>query len=372
MRKLATIAALGLVTLAGTAMARVAPTADETSNGGTGSGGGVVRSNDCPGAVVFDSGMTDSFTPPAGCSSAGGVNCWVNAPGSDLRPVKFEVADEFSTNGEQLTHIKFWERYSCEAYNAGVRTLGYCIAIYETTQDQLFCPDGVNTSELGTLIYDGYAGAGEFTEQEITGFLLRNFNVCVTLDNPVPTTAGKVYWVAISGDMPYSDLGDACDPNGQNTLVFIRFTNQGSGFTACEAAIRGCEPDGTLCDPWDAISSAFGLPCWAGWDLGLTVYGIPAATGACCAASGECSITTAGECFGQYYGDNTTCDPNPCPQPAHGACCLGIDCLDATPADCQSYGGEYKGDGTVCDPNPCLVIPTEKMTFGGVKAKYSK
>ena len=372
MRKLATIVALGLVTLAGTSMATMAPTADEPSTGGSGGGGGGTRSNDCPGAVIFDSGMTDDFTPPAGCSSAGGVNCWVNATGSDLRPVKFEVADEFATNGETITHVKFWERYSCEAYNAGVRARGYCIAIYETTNDALFCPDGVNTSELGTLIYDGYAGTGEFTEQEISGFLARNFNVCAALDTPVATTAGNTYWVAISGDMDYSDLGDACDPNGQNTLVFIRFTNQGSGFTACEAAIRGCEPDGTLCDPWDAISTAFGLPCWQGWDLGLTIYGIPAATGACCSPSGECSITTAGECFGQYQGDNTTCDPSPCEVPAHGACCIGIDCLDVTPSDCQSFGGDYKGDNVPCDPNPCLAIPTEKTSWGNLKNRFSK
>jgi len=368
MRKLATIVALGLMTLACTSMAAMPPTADEPSTGG--SGGGGVRSNDCPGVVIFDSGMTDDFTPPAGCASAGGVNCWVNAPGQDLRPVKFEIGDEFGTQGETITHVKFWERYSCEAYNVGLTTLGYCLAIYEIEGADLVCPDGVSPAELGTLIYDSYCGAGEFTEEEIVGFLPRNFNVCATLDVPVPTVAGRVYWLVVSADMPFSDLGDACDPNNQNTLDFIRFTNQGIGLTNCEAVIRGCEPDGTLCDPWSPINIAFALPCWAGWDLGMTIYGTAAATGACCLDSGECQITTGAECFGQYQGDNTTCDPNPCVQPVNGACCLGIDCIVVTQAECTDFGGDYKGDGTVCDPNPCQPIPTEKKTWGGVKSHY--
>lgn len=40
----------------------------------------------------------------------------------------------------------------------------------------------------------------------------------------------------------------------------------------------------------------------------------PAPTGACC-ISGRCTITTESGCQGQYQGDGTDCDPNPCPTP---------------------------------------------------------
>lgn len=58
------------------------------------------------------------------------------------------------------------------------------------------------------------------------------------------------------------------------------------------------------------------------------------------------------------------------PVPALGACCFGIDYIVVTPGECTNLGGEYKGDGTVCDPNPCLPIATEKKTWGGVKKAY--
>jgi len=372
MRKLATIVALGLLTLACTAMATMPPTADEPGITEPSGGGGGVRSNDCPGVVVFDSGMTDDFTPPAGCSSAGGVNCWVNAPGQDLRPVKFEIADEFTTAGETLTHVKFWERTNCESENGNVHPIGYCLVIYETAPADFFCPDGINPAELGTVVYDAYCDPGQFTEFKITDFLLRNYNVCAELDFPVPTSCDKAYWLAVSADMPYSDLGDPCDTGAQNTLVFVRFTNQNLGFTACEAVIRGCEPDGTLCDPWIGIAEGFALPCWAGWDMGMVIYGNAPATGACCAPSGTCSVSTACECFGIYLGDDIVCDPNPCEQPVTGACCLGTDCIEVTQSDCESFGGLFQGPGTICGPETCNPIATEKTTWGGVKNKYGR
>ena len=40
-----------------------------------------------------------------------------------------------------------------------------------------------------------------------------------------------------------------------------------------------------------------------------------ACVAACCQADGSCSLATRAGCSGVYYGDGSTCDPNPCPQP---------------------------------------------------------
>ena len=59
--------------------------------------------------------------------------------------------------------------------------------------------------------------------------------------------------------------------------------------------------------------------------------------GACCFANGNCTVTTESACgaeMGSYESDGSNCDPNPCPQPPPGACCLPVgDCLDDTSAD---------------------------------------
>jgi len=81
-------------------------------------------------------------------------------------------------------------------------------------------------------------------------------------------------------------------------------------------------------------------------------------TGACCFADGSCQLLSADDCpafDGTYLGDDTVCDPNPCPQPDPvGACCSPDGwCELFTAAECSDAVGSYQGDGTVCDPNPC-------------------
>ena len=76
--------------------------------------------------------------------------------------------------------------------------------------------------------------------------------------------------------------------------------------------------------------------------------------GACCFPDGTCEITTEADCGGVYQGDDTVCDPNPCPDTITGACCFPDGtCQELNDADCATNGGIYQGDGTVCDPNPC-------------------
>ncbi len=77
-------------------------------------------------------------------------------------------------------------------------------------------------------------------------------------------------------------------------------------------------------------------------------------TGVCC-EPGCVDDTTPDGCAldgGTFQGFGTTCsdDPPYCPEPT-GACCGCCGVCDITSeSDCV---GDYQGDGTVCDPNPC-------------------
>lgn len=102
--------------------------------------------------------------------------------------------------------------------------------------------------------------------------------------------------------------------------------------SVCEAGGGDYQGDGTTCDP---------DPC--------------PPKGACCVGT-DCTVETEDDCTGMggtYQGDDTTCDPNPCETPT-GACCVGTDCTIETEDDCTGMGGTYQGDDTTCDPNPCV------------------
>jgi len=87
--------------------------------------------------------------------------------------------------------------------------------------------------------------------------------------------------------------------------------------------------EGTGCDP---------NPCTGG------------PQGACCHSDGSCTLTAEAGCAGTWQGTGTTCDPNPCPQPT-GACCLANgSCTVTTLDDCA---GTWQGQATTCEPNPC-------------------
>jgi hypothetical protein len=81
----------------------------------------------------------------------------------------------------------------------------------------------------------------------------------------------------------------------------------------------------------------------------------PPPTGACCFVDGSCVVTYATECAGaggEYQGDDTGCDPNPCEL---GACCSANEmCVEQTRAECEAQAGEFL-PGDVCDPNPCEI-----------------
>ena len=100
----------------------------------------------------------------------------------------------------------------------------------------------------------------------------------------------------------------------------------------------------------------------------------PPATGACCFEDGSCTVTTEADCGGAYQGDDSVCDPNPCPQPpATGACCFDDgSCQVLTADECDAAGGSYQADDLPCEPNPCPVVPTHERSWGEIKNTYRR
>ncbi|MFH0983457.1 MAG: hypothetical protein V2A79_18215 [Planctomycetota bacterium] len=114
-----------------------------------------------------------------------------------------------------------------------------------------------------------------------------------------------------------------------------------------------CEPWGGQCIETTQLYCTNGL----GWDYqgdGTTCGPPNPCMGACCdPLTGACTETTGTGCVGNYLGDGTDCDPNPCPPPT-GACCDPMTgaCTVTTQVGCA---GQYQGDGTTCGPpNPCM------------------
>jgi uncharacterized repeat protein (TIGR01451 family) len=87
----------------------------------------------------------------------------------------------------------------------------------------------------------------------------------------------------------------------------------------------------------------------------------PAATGACCIATGTCSVETAADCValgGSWLGPATTCAD--CV--FFGACCLTSTCLPSlTQAQCAGIGGQWMGAGSGCSSCPLFDLDISKV-----------
>jgi hypothetical protein len=137
---------------------------------------------------------------------------------------------------------------------------------------------------------------------------------------------------------------------------------QGEG-TGCEPNLCPQPPTGACCIDNGCSVTTEG-DCagdWLGADTDCEPNLCPQfPIGACCFANGTCEIHTGEYCGslgGSYQGDATVCEPNPCPQPT-GACCFaGGTCEVRTQESCNADGGSYRGDGTDCNPNPCTTGP---------------
>ena len=83
----------------------------------------------------------------------------------------------------------------------------------------------------------------------------------------------------------------------------------------------------------------------------------PAYGGCCIGFAGDCQVLTENECYaknGDYLGDDTDCQWDPCYVEPYAACCLGAgSCEDTTQQECFDWGGEWGGSGTDCSSYSC-------------------
>jgi hypothetical protein len=184
--------------------------------------------------------------------------------------------------------------------------------------------------ELGTADWPG-SGAGN----------------AVTFAVPQTNLITDVYWVAA-----YTYYGSDTNPQA---IVLGEFPGQGANFA-----------DDDIPANVDPIA---GLGAFGFYQDGALPCPPDVAPGACCdLASGDCIVVLRDECDAlgfEFLGDGTSCDPNPCPQPATGACCVLDVCSIRSALDCANAGGDYVGDDVPCDPNPC-VIPTLDKSWGEI------
>lgn len=161
---------------------------------------------------------------------------------------------------------------------------------------------------------------------------------------------------------PMKDRGACCFDDGS---CFDNVTEED-----CLGAYQG---DGTEC-------STFTCPIPGCTDPGANNYDADATIddgsceysfGACC-FNDLCYIDTEFNCdtYGVYQGDDTECEPNPCPDPM-GACCEpGGFCSESTEDDCA---GDYQGDDTICAGVECPTgCPTITMLCDSISAAASK
>lgn len=141
---------------------------------------------------------------------------------------------------------------------------------------------------------------------------------------------------------PNAPLGAVCgDPTAGDCCTATG--SPGCGDEACCEAVCVC--DAFCCDvEWDA-GCAGPNPLIPGCSA-LDLCPACAPTGACCLGL-ECTITAEIACQGNYLGDGTDCDGNPCTP--RGACCVWPDtCTVDTENGCTAGGGVYLGDDTDC------------------------
>ena len=100
-----------------------------------------------------------------------------------------------------------------------------------------------------------------------------------------------------------------------------------------EVTIAACVPAGIY---WLWVSPDFLDPfaCDENAEYEATLSCGPCPTGACCPGDGSCVDLTAYACAalpGDYLGDDTTCDPNPCPPPPPNDDCMNAIDVGALP-----------------------------------------
>ncbi len=165
-----------------------------------------------------------------------------------------------------------------------------------------------------------------------TGWPETGFGAVLAYPGPINQHINAIYWFAVARDDETAYFGTRSYPS-TNEAKFVDDSSPGI----------------------EDLCTHFGTLRWDGTGDNDFPGGVPL-VGACCYPDGSCQLVPRSACQGQYLGDGTVCDPNPCEQPE--ACCFeGGACTFVLPTECALAGGTAQGPGSDCDPNLCFVPP---------------
>lgn len=86
------------------------------------------------------------------------------------------------------------------------------------------------------------------------------------------------------------------------------------------------------------------------YSMTVSDAGVPPPYGACCFPSGDCTFTTEIGCAGIWQGENTLCEPNPCPPPPP------VECPPGALLEVEDNGG--------CNSTPQVFQPLNPQAAG--------
>lgn len=270
--------------------------------------------------------------------------------------------DWVKVRGVALTNSSQWQASSIEFQ---ITDGECCMTIFQSGTTNPFVAIGDEVEVIGTVII--YNGKTEISTPDFSISILSSGN---PLPEPALITTGELasngenYEACLLKIRCASIVSGTWPPAGSDANITI---DDGSGPTTLRID-RDTDVDGSPAPtgPFTIIGIGFQFdssePYFSGYQIiprfvdDVLLDDCLPTTGACCFADGSCAVTTIEECNtlgGAYQGDDTLCDPNPCPQPPMACCFADGHCEFVTSEVCLSLGGTPQGYGTVCDPNPC-------------------
>ncbi len=219
----------------------------------------------------------------------------------------------------------------------------------------------VHYAELGNPGVGAFCGNGRYANLTVGGALTGGDAgapaILCTVDNS--NTAG------VSGGNGVEFGGGAGVASGIEIAIPLASIGNPAGDIKITAMVNGAQHDFLSNQLLGGLFGGSNLGDARNVDLSALAFdqffNVPASTTACgaCCLGVECLVTTQANCTsnsGTFQGVNSTCDGNPCDAAVTGACCVGAACTLETASNCQLINGFYFGDGTTCGTFPCLTI----------------
>jgi len=329
--------------------------------------------------------LPEHIQNPGGTLNA---SCWLHAGDPASTTMRVSILDP----EENLLDVQEYHDVAYQAISWNVPA-GLPDGVYHVQVDYISGHETAATSRAGFLVAGFTTGlcSYKFIDVDANGaydpdidVLATGWEICISPPAGVPGVPCQVtgtdfvvcwfflpvgtYTVCETQQAGYTPTTPPCltIPVGPGMIEKAEFGNMVNPPTgAC------CFPDGSCAVATEIACVAAG-GIYQGNDTDCDPNPCPQ-LGACCFPDGTCTITSLALCVsagGIYQGDHTDCDPNPCPQV--GACCFhpSGECQMLTQEACELAGGTYFGNGVPCTPGLCSATAVDRSTWGGVKHIY--